>query len=194
MDPISAGLGILGTGIQLWSSFSAAHKASENAAAVAKENIHIASDEQAINDQKRQQMQLEAGRMQLQQFRNIQRQRALGIAAATNQGAQYGSGLAGGIAQTQGEGNTNLLGINQNLQIGQTIFGINNDISQSKMHLAQLNRDNAQDQANAQAWNSLGGSLVKNSGTIGGLSQDAYAGASRAFALFSPGALSGGLA
>lgn len=185
MDPISAGLSIVGAGLQIWSNFASAGKAHE----ISQQQQAIASDEQDINEQKRMQMQLEAHRMQLQQFRNIQRQRALGTAAAVNQGAQFGSGLQGGLAQITDQGQENVLGINQNLQIGQNIFGINNDISAHKQKIASLGGDMATD----QAWGSLGGALVKNSGTIGSLGKDAYSAASSAFSLFSPGSLSGGL-
>lgn len=168
MEPISASLGVLGLGLQMFGGFSAASKANQANTI----NQGIASDERAINDQKRVQMEMEARRGQMEQFRNIQRLRAQGTAAAVNQGAQTGSGLQGGLAQVSDQGLFNLQGINQGLAIGENIFNINNDISNKKMQLSQVQSDAAAD----QAWASLGGALVKNSGTIGGLSKDIAAG------------------
>lgn len=185
MEPISAGIAIVGMGLQLFGGM----KASETASHIAGVQKGIAADESKINDQKQLQMQLEARRMQMEQYRNIQRQRAAATAAATNQGASYGSGLQGGLAQVSDQGGFNNLGISQNLQFGNTIFGINRDISGKKMQLADLGADMASD----QALSSLGGSLVKNSGTIGGLGQDIYSAGSKMASLYSPGSLSGGL-
>lgn len=185
MEPISAGLAIAGLGLQLFGGFSASND-SKHLAEVQK---GIASDEQRINDIKRQQNIFESNRMQLQQYRNIQRLRAQGTAAAVNQGASTGSGLQGGLAATQSSGLDNIQGILGGLSFSNTIFGVNNDISNKKMQIADIQSDLAED----QSWASLGGALVKNSGTIGGLGQDAFAGAKRAASLWSPGSLSGGL-
>lgn len=168
MDPISLGLAAVGFGLQLFGGISAAGHAKE----AAQINQQIAADEGKINEQKKMQMELDARRQQLQVFRNAQRLRAQATAAAVNQGASYGSGLQGGLAQITDQEQFNLLGIGQNLQIGQTIFGYNQDISSQKQKLASVQSDVASD----AAWASLGGSLVKNSGTIGGLAKDFSAG------------------
>src|SRR5882672_3503245 len=137
MDPISIGLGVVGLGMQIFGGI----KGSEVAGQQAQQSRYIAQDEQRINDQKRQQMLLESHRNQLQIFRNNQRLRAQATNAATQQGAQFGSGLQGGLAQIEDQGLFNSQGINQNVEIGQNIFGINNDISQHKMQLASLGGD-----------------------------------------------------
>jgi hypothetical protein len=184
VDPISAGLSIVGLGIQAFGGFSAAGNA-HKAAAI---NQGIAQDEQEINEQKRQQMELQARRMQTEQFRNIQRLRSQATASAVSQGANTGSGLQGGLGQISDEGLTNTLGIRQNLQIGENIFAQNSDISNKKIQLAGVQSDMATD----QAWSSLGGALVKDAGMIGGLSKDISAGFGNPFSLFNPGTLSGG--
>jgi hypothetical protein len=185
MDPLTIGLGIAGIGLQAYGAFSAAGHAKE-AAAISK---NIAGDEQRINDQKQQQMMLESSRLQLQQFRNIQRLRSQATAAAVNQGAQFGSGLQGGIAQVSDQGTTNLLGINQNREIGSNIYNINSDISAQKMKMADVQSQMATD----QAWSSLGGAMVKNAGTIGDLGQNAYGLGKSAYSLFgNSNSLSGG--
>ena len=184
MDPLSIGLSVVGFGLQAFGGFGASEKASQAAAI----NKQIAADEQEINKQKEQQMNLEASRMQLQQFRNIQRLRAQATAAAVNQGAQFGSGLQGGLGQIQNQGLENSLGIRQNQQIASNIFGINDSISNKKMQLADVQSDMYED----QAWSSLGGALVKNAGTLSNIGQTTYAGLNNAFSLFKPNSLSGG--
>lgn len=164
MDPFTIGVGVLGLGLQAFGAFGAADSAKE-AAAISKQ---MAGKEQEINEQKKQQMHFEANRMQLQQYRNMQRLRAQGTAAAVSQGASSGSGLQGGLAATTSSGRTNIQGILGNLAFGDTIFGLNNDISGLKMQMADVQAD----QAESQAWASLGGSLVNNAGTIGKLGQN----------------------
>lgn len=168
MDPISAGLSVVGLGLQLFGGSQSAADAKK----AAQINQGIAQDEQQINQQKNAQMQLEAQRSNLQQFRNIQRLRSQATASAVSQGANFGSGLQGGLAEVTNEGLYNVQGTNQAVQFGNTIFGINNDISSKKQQLSQVQSDMATD----QAWSSLGGALVKNAGTIGGLSKDISAG------------------
>lgn len=165
MDPLTLGISAIGLGMQAFGAFGAAASAKE-AAGISKE---MAGKEQDINEQKKQQMHFEANRMQLQQYRNMQRLRAQGTAAAVNQGASQGSGLQGGLAATSASGLTNIKGILGNLQFGDTIFGLNNDISGLKMKMADVQAE----QAESQAWASLGGSLVNNAGTIGKLGSNA---------------------
>jgi len=165
MNPLEIGLDVVGFGMQAFGAFGAASAAHQEAD-ISK---GIAADEQQISDQKRQQMELEARRSTLQQFRNIQRLRAQATAAAVNQGANFGSGLKGGLAETTNEGLFNAQGIQQNLKFGENIFNINSDISSKKMQLADVQASMATD----QAWMSLGGALMKNSGTIGNLGKNA---------------------
>lgn len=184
MDPLTLGLMAGGIALQAFGAFGAADE-SKHQAELSKK---VAADESAINDQKRTQMQLESQRMQLQQFRNMQRLRSQATAAAVNQGAQFGSGLQGGLAQISDQTGSNVLGINQNQAIGENIFNINKDISGLKMQMS----DSQSAMATDQAWSSLGGAIVKNAGTIGQLGQNAYGGLNNAFSLFKPGSLSGG--
>ena len=159
IDPISAGLGIVGLGLQIYGNMSAA----ENARKSSEVRQSIANEERNINEQKRTQMELSARRDSLQIYRNQQRQRAMATQAAVNQGASRGSGLQGGIAGVDAGSFFNLAGIDQNLQIGRNIFGINDRISGYKQQLASYESDAATDAGLA----SLGGSIMKSSGTIG---------------------------
>lgn len=168
MEPISAGLGIVGLGLQLFGGISSSQKAKQ----ASQINQKIAVDEGRINEQKRQQMELEGRRSQMEVFRNAQRLRAQATAAATNQGATFGSGIAGGLAQVTDQASTNLVGIGQNLEIGRNIFDINADVSRQKQALSSVSSDMATD----AALGSLGGALVKYGPTIGGLAKDYTAG------------------
>lgn len=167
MNPLTMGLEVVGLGLQVFGAFGASSAAKEKA----QIEKNIAGKEMEINQQKKQQMEFEARRMQMEVFRNMQRQRAMATAAAVNQGASQGSGLQGGLAQVTNKSLFNSQGIAGNLQFGQTIFGLNDAISGYKMQMADANADQAQ----AQAWASLGGSLVNNAGKIGDLGKNAAA-------------------
>lgn len=184
MDPFTIGASVVGLGLQAFGAFGA----SDDAAKAAEINKQIAGDEQKINEQKKTQMEMEARRNQLQQYRNIQRLRSQATAAAVNQGASYGSGLQGGLAEVTNQGTFNLAGIAGGLEIGRNIFNINDDISSKKMQLADVQAS----QAENQAWSSLGGALVSNAGTIGNLGQTGFGALNNAASLFKSNSLSGG--
>lgn len=133
----------------------------------------IATQQEGINQQKQMQMTLEANRSQLENVRNAQRARATATASATSQGAQFGSGLQGGIAGVTDQEKTNSLNINQNFGIGSAINSLNDNISQDNIKMAQLGGQSATDAGIA----SLGGALVKSSPMLGALGQNAFAGA-----------------
>lgn len=159
MDPLTLGISAVGLGMQVFGAFGQADASEELAALSKKEAAH----EQNINALKVQQMQTEARRSQLQSYRNTQRARAMGIAAAVNQGASKGSGMQGGIFDVQNQGLFNVLGVNQGLEIGNKISKENDAISQLKMQMADVKGQAAE----AQGWSSLGGSLMKSAGVFG---------------------------
>lgn len=184
VDPLTAGLGIIGLGMQIFGGIEASKEA--NKQAQLSQQSYAA--EQKVNDQRRQAMELSASRQQLENYRNVQRVRAAGLNAAVSQGAGLGSGIAGGQAQAIDQGLFNSLGISQNLQIGRNIFGLNDQISGYKSQISQSQSNQATD----QGWASLGGAIVKNSGTIGNIASFGGAQIKDAFSLFNPGTLSGG--
>lgn len=164
MDPISLatfGMQAVGTGLSIFGGLKATGIAKEQAEASGR----IAGFEKDIEKQRFQAMKLTAHRQQMEVVRNAQRARSLALNNATNQGAQSGSGLQGGYGQIAGSAGTNLLGINQNLEIGTNIFGLNQQISDQKMLLARLGGD----MASAQGMASLGGSLMKAGPAFGKL-------------------------
>lgn len=166
MEPISLGLAIAGFAMSsggLGGLFGSSKAAAQNSQA-------IAQDEQAINAQKYQQMLLQNRRQQLENIRNVQRQRALATASAVNQGAQYGTGLQGGLAEIYNKGTENALGLSQGEEIGTNIYNLNASISDKKMQQASIQSDMAME----QGLMSLGGSLMSNSGTIGKLGKNLF--------------------
>ncbi len=155
MDPLTIGLTAVSLGMQAFGGFGASQKAEE----AHRIQGEIAGLEGKVNDQRKNQMELSARRQQMEIFRNNQRARAMGTNAAVNQGAQFGSGLQGGLAQVQNQSLWNSLGISQNLEIGNNIFGINNEISQKKSQLSEVQGDMATSQGIAGMGSSLMGSI-----------------------------------
>ena len=169
MNPLSdlgAITSLIGLGTSLFGGMSSASDAKE----AAQIQSNIASDEGQLEDQRHIAMELSASRQQTEILRSNQRSRALAINNATSQGAQFGSGLQGGLAQVTDQSLFNLAGVNQNLQIGETMFGINQQITQQKQQLASVQGQEATDQGIA----SLGGAITKAGPTIGALGQSAY--------------------
>ncbi len=119
-------------------------EATQKSTAISKEIIGL---EQGVQAQKKQAMEIDARRSQMEIIRNQQRARAMGLAAATSQGAQGGSGLQGGYGQVSGQAGTNILGVQQNLEIGRNIFGLNESISNKKIQGFDLELEYATKQA-----------------------------------------------
>jgi len=159
MDPISAVAGLTGLSLQVFGAFQGQSAAKKSAEA----SQQIAKLEQQVEAQRMKAMEIDARRKNLENIRNAQRAQSLATATATNQGAQAGSGLQGGIAQIKGQEGFNALGINQNLEIGRTIFGINAQISEQKQNLAAAGSDLYA----AQGLSSLGGSILGNASAVG---------------------------
>lgn len=163
MDPVTLGIQAVGLGLQIFGGFSQANK-SKQASGV---NRDIAQQEQAINAAKARQMELEGRRTQVENIRNSQRARAMATQAATTQGAQFGTGLQGGLAQVQDKMAWNMLGVDQALATGREINSYNDKISQDKMRLADIGAD----AATGAGWSSLGGALLKSGSIFGQVSQ-----------------------
>jgi hypothetical protein len=161
MDPLTLGLSAVGFGMQVFSGLSGAGHAKQ-AANIQKQ---IQQQEMAANDVRRQQFEMQNRRQTLEIFRNSQRARAQAMAVGVNQGAQFGSGVAGGQAQIYNQSLYNAQGVHQNAVLGGNLFAINNNISGYKQQLADVQGSMAED----QAWGQLGGSLMKNAGTIGNI-------------------------
>lgn len=168
MDPLTLGIAAVGLGLQAFGGFSAASKAKEAYGIQSK----ISGLEGQVNQQRQTAMELSARRQSMEIFRNNQRARAMAINNATNQGASYGnsSGLPGGLAQVDSQSTFNLQGVNQNLEIGRNIFGLDDQISRQKLALSSVQSQ----MSNYQAIGQLGGSITKSAGTLGSAGQYGY--------------------
>lgn len=188
MDPVSAlttATQVVGLGMSLFGGISAASDAKQ----AANIQSNIAGLEGGLETQRHTAMELSANRQSLEILRSNQRARSTAINNATNQNAQFGSGLQGGLAQVTDQGLFNLAGVNQNLQIGDAMFGINQQITTQKQQLAQVQGQAATDQGIA----SIGGALTKAGPTIGSLGGAAISQLGDSFSIFKGGSLSGGL-
>lgn len=163
MDPITLAIGAAGIAAQVFGGIGGAFGANKVSALQKQE----AANETAVNDQRAQQMELSNRRQQTENFRNIQRARAMGLEASVNQGAQFGSGMAGGQAQAQDQGAVNTLGLDQNLTIGRNIFALNDKISSEKADVSSVQSGMATDNAIA----GFGAMLTKGAGTMSNIFQ-----------------------
>lgn len=159
---VGAAISAIGFGASLFGGMEQSNIAKQQA----QVSGDIAKQEQGINDAKQQAMEINGRRQQLEIVRNTQRARALAENNATNQGAQFGSGLQGGLGQIADQGLFNLQGVNDALQTGRQINTFNTAISGDKIKLASLGGD----AASAAGLTSLGGSLMKAGPMLGSLS------------------------
>ena len=177
MDPISlmsSSSALIGMGIQAFGMMGA-RKASSD---INSEQKAILGDEEAENAVRRQAMTLSAQRMQTQNIRNTQRARAMGIAGAVNQGAQFGSGTAGGQGQAAAQGAVNTQGIVENFDIGNKIFGIDNQLDSTKLAMSR----SMTSLSNAQGLMGLGGAITQSSGKMANVAGSIGSGLNNLFA------------
>lgn len=159
---------ILGLGLSLFglgSNIAGNQESAQEAARQAELSKEISSNEIAINRNKKDAFEIQNRRQQIENIRNTQRARALGLNAATNQGAQLGSGLAGGQAQAVAQGGANATNLSQNAIISNWISSYNDNISALN---AQMSESKGR-QAAAQGQASLGSSLMSGGRTFGNL-------------------------
>lgn len=169
---------IAGVGLQAYGAAQSAKAADSQA----RYQQQIAADQQRQEALRQKQMELDARRRQLEIVRQAQRVRAQGLAAATAQGAQFGSGLAGGYGQISGYSNTNLLGVGQSLELGRQNFAITSDINAAKYGYAGASSS----YATGQGLSSLGGALIQSLGPIGNLSGGFGGGSNSSSASYNP--------
>lgn len=161
MFGIDDALMIGGMGASLFGAFGASSAARKAAEA----QKSIAGLEIKANAQREQAMELNANRAMLQNVRMNQMARSVAQMNATSQGAQFGSGLQGGIGSISGGTGTNILGISQNLRIGRNLFDTYNKISHFKMDLGDAQSQLSTD----QGLMSFGSSMMGASKSFGNL-------------------------
>lgn len=167
--------GAVGIGLNALGSIEGAQIASKEAGIqgqISTQSNAIFADQEQANRLRQQQMYLNTQRQSLQNVRNFQRARAAGLTAAVSGGAQFGSGLAGAYGQQSGQAQTNMLGINQNYQIGSNLFGLSEDEAGNKMNIANLQTQLAGLQGQAAIWQGVsgaGGGLLQGAKAFGSL-------------------------
>lgn len=110
--------------------------------------------QQKENAQRKNLFEIEQRRKRVEDLRQAQVAQATARTHATAQGAQFGSGLLGGLEQVQGASNYNILGINQNTQIGENLFSLDQQMTQAKIN-----------SASAATITNIGGALTSFGGT-----------------------------
>ena len=177
--PLLVGAGIALAAGGAVTSFLGTQQKSKAEQAAAQAAMRISGLESQVEGQKRQAMEIDARRRQLEAIRSAQRARAMGLTVATSQGSQGGSGLQGAYGQFSGGLGTNLLGIFQNLELGRNIFDINQQIGGERIAIAGAQRDAAKASETigiGSGLTSLGGSFVSGASTIGNLTRSSTVG------------------
>lgn len=150
---LTGGIGLAGLGVSVYGQVQ---QSKDEKTAYGSRIAQAQLDEQ-VNSQRQRQMELTYNRNSLENLRKTQQTNAMALATSTNQGAQFGSGAAGGRAQVTSAGAFNQLGMNQNYQIGENIFGLDNQIDEQK-----INEAKAQSAANsAGGIAAIGGDITK---------------------------------
>lgn len=175
MDPITGAIAIAGLGMKLFgaggalaSGMSAADVASQESGV----SQQITQLQQQENQQRQLAMQISARRQITQDTRTAQMTAAKGRAAAVNQGADQSSGAAGGQAQAGAQGRYNVQGTQQQLDIGNALFGIQGQITGKQIQMSQLQGQQSTDMGNAAmfgGFSQIGGSLAGAAGPAGNI-------------------------
>lgn len=161
LSGISSGFGVAGFGLGIAGALESSQGAQKKAAA----QRYVAQLEMQADQQRRQAMEISARRQQLQTVRTAQQSRAMALSTAVGQGSQFSSSAIEGQAQTGSQAAYANLGVSQNLQIGENLFNINQNIDAAKMTEADAETQIAQ----GQGLSSLGGSLGKIGGPFSNL-------------------------
>lgn len=151
----------VGIGFQLFGmSQSSAAAQANNQAQIAQIQL-----EEQVQGKQNEAANLGFQRQEMENLRKTQQAMAVGLARGVNQGAQFGSGVAGGQAETQSEGNWNQLGINNAKQTTNDIFALNQQINAQR--IAQANA--GMNMQTGQAYSSLGSGIINDLPALGRL-------------------------
>lgn len=152
---MGAAVGILGSVVSLVGNVVSASAQQQMV------NEQTAASKRAENARE-QQMQLDAQRRRRQAVRESLLARSMSLSAGVNQGAQYGTGVAGGMAGAVNQGLENQQGINSGEILGSRIFQANRD------YFDATQRGQA-GMAMGQGISAIGGAITNNAGAIGRL-------------------------
>lgn len=119
MDPISLGLGALSVGSSVFGLFGSKNSGQVNPQMAAMTNMLSMQN----NELEQRRMNLDAERRKRDIIRNAQVATAKAENAAANSGAINSSGIEGARAGISGQMGVNYLGVSQNQEIGNTLYG-----------------------------------------------------------------------
>jgi hypothetical protein len=160
--PLVAAAAVVGVGSQIVGGYMS----SSAAKAQARAQAEIARLEGEVEKQRFQAMKLDSRRRTLEEFRKAQMAQSLSIATGRAQNVGAGSSVYGGATgQISGESGTNILGLGQNLEIGENVFALNQQISTQKQAVAKYGGKIA----TGQAISSVGSSITSSLGSFGKL-------------------------
>jgi hypothetical protein len=157
IDPLSLGVQGVGLGLEIYGGIQQSKIAKEKAAA----EMQQAGLEKQINEVRRQTMETQNRRSQMEQVRRGQIARSMALETGASQGAQFGSALGGAAGSISGQIGSNILGMSQALQFGEKTFDLQNEISDIKMTEAKLG-------SQAAEWagiSAIGGGLMSLGGS-----------------------------
>jgi hypothetical protein len=151
-----AGLGLSGAGMYQ------SYQGQKRQAASQQEAIRL---QQQMDDQRKKAMELDAMRRKREMIRQSIAARSMALATTTALGAsaEGSSALPGSYGGIQGRTGVNELGVNQNLEIGRSMFGLQRGVSAAYQNAASAGSQVAM----GQGLSSLGGTLLKNLDTFG---------------------------
>jgi hypothetical protein len=163
MAAISAMVGVIGLGISAASAFMS-YSAQQKQAEMQAKALQL---QQQAEKSRQQQMNLEAMRKKREIVRNAIAARSEALAVGTAQGSagDGSSALPGAYGGISGQSTGQLQAVNQNQQIGNNIFSLHRQMYGAYQQAASAGSD-------AAMWSgigSLGGMLMKNNTTIGGM-------------------------
>lgn len=155
---IQAAVAAVGIGMSIYGAFQ--KNEAEEKATEAQKAIFAAQQKMEI--QRAQAMELDAGRRKREMIRNAIAARSMALTTATSQGASGagGSVLGGAYGGISGQTGVNMLGVNQNLEIGRNMFALNRDISTAQQQYAAAKGESAE----SDIWGQIGGQLVGAAG------------------------------
>src|SRR5258708_21364752 len=151
-DPVGAGVELAGLGIEIFGGVQSAGYAKQSAE-ISKQEVGVEMQQDTVRQNA---MHMSAQRQSLQQVRENQMARSQSLNTATNQEAQFGSGLQEAYGSISGQTNTNLAGISQSLQFGDQMFALNQQLDKLKISKAGIEGQ----QASAQGLSSIGAGIM----------------------------------
>lgn len=151
MALVTAAIAAVGLGLSAYGAYQN-YQGQKAANEASQQSLAIQQQQEA---ERKKAMELDAARRTREIIRQNVAARSLSLAAVTNQGAEFGSALPGAYGGESGRSGVNALGVSQNLEIGNTMFGLNSQLTDARSSYL-----------NAQSRSALGSSLMGFGGAI----------------------------